>query len=276
MITLHFKDCFEVMKGMADGSVDLICTDPPYYSTDLHFDKAPRLDFKALLLEFKRILKPHGIFVTFADFNLLAELRSYKLFKSAYEIIWQKNMAVGFLDAKVRPLRSHEFIGVFVDGLKKSTYNPQKTKGEPYHNKQGKMRPSSCYGKLDEHFRTDNHEGWYYPKSVFGGFYDPDMFNSSITNKPRHPTQKPLDLIEYLIKTYSNEGDVVFDPFMGSGTTGLGCKNLNRSFIGCEIFEDYFNIAQSRINGVNPPQSPNTPLTQASPIILNPNQISLL
>lgn len=169
MITLHFKDCFEVMKGMADGSVDLICTDPPYYSTDLHFDKAPRLDFKALLLEFKRILKPHGIFVTFADFNLLAQLRGYKIFKSAYEIIWQKNMAVGFLDANVRPLRSHEFIGVFVDGLKKSTYNPQKIKGEPYKIKQGKMRPSNCYGKFDDHIRSEN-TGWYYPKSVLSGF----------------------------------------------------------------------------------------------------------
>ena len=114
------------------------------------------------------------------------------------------------------------------------------------------------------------------PLSVLGGFYDPDMFNSSITNKPRHPTQKPLDLVEYLIKTYSNEGDVIFDPFMGSGTTMLAAKNLNRHGIGCELFEDYFNIAQSRINGVNPPQSPNTPLIQTNPIILNPNQISLL
>lgn len=184
-------------------------------------------------------------------------------------------MAVGFLDANVRPLRNHEFIGVFVDGLKKSTYNPQKIKGEPYKIKQGKMRPSNCYGKFDDHIRSEN-TGWYYPKSVLSGFYDKERQNSSILYKPRHPTQKPLDLVKNLILTYSNEGDVVFDPFMGSGTTGLGCKNLNRSFIGCEIFEDYFNIAQSRINGVNPPQSPNTPLTQASPIILNPNQISLL
>lgn len=133
MITLHHADCFEIMKSIPDGSVDLICTDPPYFSTNLHFDKAPRLDFKALLLEFKRLLKPHGIFLTFTDFNLLAELRGYKLFKSQYEIIWHKTMPVGFLDANLRPLRNHEFIGIFVDGLKKSTYNPQKEiTGKPY------------------------------------------------------------------------------------------------------------------------------------------------
>jgi len=128
MIELHNADCLEIMKGLPDNSVDLIATDPPYFSTNLHFDKAPRLDFKALLLEFKRLLKPHGIFITFADFNLLAELRSYKLFKSAYEIIWHKVAPGGFLDAKVRPLRSHEFIGVFVDGLKKSLTTLKKPK----------------------------------------------------------------------------------------------------------------------------------------------------
>jgi site-specific DNA-methyltransferase (adenine-specific) len=92
----------------------------------------------------------------------------------------------------------------------------------------------------------------------------------------KHPTVKPIALMEYLIELMSNEGDVIFDPFMGSGTTMLAAKNLNRHGIGCELFEDYFNIAQSRINGVNPPQSPNTPLIQTNPIILNPNQISLL
>ena len=103
MIDLIHGNCFEEMKSIKDGSVDLILTDPPYFSTNLHFDQLPRFDFKELLLEFKRLLKPTGILVSFADFNLLSELRGYKLFKSQYEIIWQKNMAVGFLDANVRP-----------------------------------------------------------------------------------------------------------------------------------------------------------------------------
>ena len=222
------------------------------------------MDFKALLLEFKRLLKPHGVFVTFADFNLLAELRSYKLFKSAYEIIWHKVAPVGFLDANVRPLRSHEFIGVFVDGLKKSTYNPQKTEGKAYRTKQGKDRKFHHYSNLKDEFRTEN-TGGRMPISVWNGFYDKERQNSSILTKSRHPTQKPLDLVKNLILTYSNKGDVILDPFMGSGTTMLAAQELNRNGIGCELHLDYFNIAQARIHALNATETPATPLSLVSP-----------
>lgn len=126
MISLHNKDCLEVMAQLETCSVDMILTDPPYYSTNLKFDNAPRIDFEFWLKECQRILKPHGVLVSFADFNLLADLRSKSPFKSTYELIWQKTVAVGFLDANRRPLRAHEFIGVFMDGMNKATYNPQR------------------------------------------------------------------------------------------------------------------------------------------------------
>lgn len=132
--------------------------------------------------------------------------------------------------------------------MKKSTYNPQKTEGKPYSTKQGKLRQSNCYGKSKTGFRTNNNDGLYHPKTIVSGFYDPDMFNSKITNKPRHPTQKPLDLVEYLVKTYSNEGDLILDPFGGSGTTAVAAQNLNRNCICIESHDEYIDIAKARLN----------------------------
>ena len=223
---------------MADNSVDCVITDPPYYSTDLHFDKAERIDFKNWLQECKRVLKPHGVLVSFADLNLLAELRGYKVFKSTYELIWEKTLAVGFLDANIRLLRNHEFIGVFVDGLKKSTYNPQKTDGKPFKTKRsGQASHYRTHGN-----NTIENTGERHPKSV--------LKFSNNNYKSQHPTAKPIDLLQWLIKTYTNDGDTVLDPFMGSGTTGAACKLLNRSFIGCELDAGYFEIAQNRINAI--------------------------
>jgi len=235
-IELHNRDCLEVMEGIDDSSIDCIICDPPYYSTSLHFDKAVRIDFKSWLLECQRILKPSGVLISFADFNLLAELRGHKVFKCTYELIWEKTMAVGFLDANIRPLRNHEFIGVFTDALKLSTYNPQKTKGAAYAQKSragrmahtNKMRSCSIENTGDRH-----------PVSV--------LKFSNNNNGSLHPTQKPLDLVSWLINTFSNEDDVILDCFLGSGTTGHACANLNRSFIGIEIDSAYFSIAKARI-----------------------------
>ena len=238
MIKLHNADCFEVMAGIESGSIDMILTDPPYYSTKLKFDQAPRIDFEMWLKECQRILKPNGVLVTFADFNLLADLRSKSPFKSTYELIWQKTFAVGFLHANVRPLRNHEFIGIFVDGLKKSTYNPQKTKGEAYIKKTyletgTKLYSSNKSGSIDAINTGDRH-----PHSVI---------KSKRDKVNQHPTQKPLHLCEWLIKTYSNEGETVFDGFMGSGSSGVAALNNNRQFIGCELDLNYFEIAKKRI-----------------------------
>ena len=237
MIELHNTDCREVMANIKTGSIDCIITDPPYYSTDLHFDKAPRIDFEFWLKECQRILKPHGVLVSFADFNLLADLRSKSTFKTTYELIWHKTTAVGFLDANIKPLMAHEFIGVFIDGLKSGTFNPQKTKGMAYVAK--RSGNAEQYGQK----RTDGiNTGDRHPVSVLEFGLDSDKF---------HPTQKPLDAISWLLKTYSNEGDTVLDCFMGSGTTGHACALLNRNFIGCELDKNYFAIAEKRILDAN-------------------------
>jgi len=236
-IQLFNGDCRDVMAGIESGSIDCIITDPPYYSTNLAFDKAPRIDFKAWLLECQRVLKPNGILICFADFNLLADLRAKTPFKSTYELIWEKTMAVGMLDANIRPLRNHEFIGVFIDGMKLSTYNPQKTKGERYKKNQGKDRITHCSAVRSEGVTVNT--GDRHPVSV--------LKFSNNNNGSLHPTQKPLDLVSWLIRTYSNEGDTILDPFVGSGTTGHAAALLKRSFIGCELDSTYFAIAKARI-----------------------------
>lgn len=242
MIELHNDDCLKVMKSMDDGCIDLIVTDPPYYSTNLAFDKEPRIDFEYWLKECQRVLKPTGVLVSFADFNLLADLRAKSPFKSTYELIWHKTMAVGFLDANLRPLRAHEFIGVFTDAFKASTYNPQKTKGEAYYKTQAKT-PSGHYRGNREQTKTNN-TGDRHPTTIIQA--SNGNFNSL------HPTQKPLDLVQWLIKTYSNENELVLDCFMGSGTTGAACEPLNRNFIGIEKDPVYFEMAKKRIHKTTP------------------------
>ena len=238
MISLHNKDCLEVMAQLETGSVDMILTDPPYYSTNLKFDKAPRIDFEFWLKECQRILKPHGVLVSFADFNLLADLRSKSPFKSTYELIWQKTMAVGFLDANRRPLRAHEFIGVFMDGMNKATYHPQKTAGKAYR-MQNNSTATSIYSTPKGNTLTIN-TGDRHPHSI--------IKSSNKNNHTVHPTQKPLHLCEWLIKTYSNDGETVFDGFMGSGSSGVSALNNNRKFIGCELDLNYFEMAKKRID----------------------------
>ena len=240
MIELHNTDCREIMANIKTGSIDCIITDPPYYSTDLHFDKAPRIDFEAWLKECQRVLKPYGVLVSFADFNLLAELRRLSPFKSTYELIWRKSIPVGFLQANQRPLMAHEFIGIFVDGLKKSTYNPQKTEGKAYVRNNSDAN-TSIY-RTAKGVYVNNNTGDRHPVSVLEFGLDSDRF---------HPTQKPIDSISWLLKTYSNEEDTVLDCFMGSRTTGHACTLLNRNFIGCELDKNYFAIAEKRILDAN-------------------------
>jgi site-specific DNA-methyltransferase (adenine-specific) len=248
---LHNKDCRELMAEIESGTIDLILTDPPYYSTDLAFDKAPRIDFEAWLKECKRVLKPNGILVSFADFNLLADLRSKKVFKSTYELIWHKTTPMGFLDANVRPLRNHEFIGVFVDGLKSATYNPQKTQGKRYGLKfKGGVKSSIIYSDVEK-TPYINEDGKRHPLTILSFIDDAERYDTSQIGKNRHPTQKPLDAVSWLIKTYSNEGDTVLDCFMGSGSTGVACSYNNRHFIGCELDKSYFDIAEKRILDAN-------------------------
>ncbi len=236
-VQLFNGDCLEVMRGIPDNSIDAIITDPPYYSTNLHFDKAARIDYKSWLFDCKRVLKPNGVLVSFCDLNLLIELRGHNVFKSTYELIWQKTMAVGFLYANRRPLKAHEYMLIMVDGLNSSTYNAQKTAGKSYVKKGGSK--TSVYDIDDKGNTYINGTGDRHPHSII------KFSNSNINSL--HPTQKPLTACEWLIKTYTNECETILDPFAGSGSVGHGCVNLNRHFIGCELDKGYFDIASKRI-----------------------------
>ena len=163
---------------------------------------------------------------------------NYKDFK--YSMVWEKSKATGYLNAKKQPMRAHEDILVFYN--KQCKYNPQMTQGKPY-NKGCAVRDTLAYAKQEKAILVKNDTGLRYPRSV-------QYFVTAESEGKFHPTQKPMALMEWLIKTYTDENDVIFDPCMGSGTTGVACMNLNRRFIGIEKEEKYFEIAKERIEEV--------------------------
>jgi site-specific DNA-methyltransferase (adenine-specific) len=221
-INLYPGDCLEVMKTIPDGSVDMILCDLPYGTTQNKWDAVIPLD--ELWAEYKRITKPNSAMVLTAQTPFDKVLGSSNLSMLKYEWIWEKENATGFLNAKKAPLTL-------------PTYNPQMRTGfKPYKCKQG--RPSTNYGKVTPEHLTES----------VGNRYPVTVLPFSRDRQKIHPTQKPLALMEYLIETYTNEGDTVLDNCMGSGTTGVACVNTNRSFIGIEKDERYFGIAERRIN----------------------------
>jgi site-specific DNA-methyltransferase (adenine-specific) len=231
-------DCLERMKEIPDGSVDMVLTDPPYGTTACKWDSI--IPLEPMWAQLKRVIKPNGVIVMTASqpFTSILVCSNLEMFK--YDWTWEKPKGTGHLNAKKQPMRNKEDIVVFYS--KPCTYNPQMSEGEPYKNKAGKDHSSSSsmtesYGAYTN-FRNDNN-GVRYPKQVlkFG----------VVERGTVHPTQKPVALMEYLIKTYTNEGETVLDFTMGSGTTGVACVNLNRGFIGIELDADYFKIAQERI-----------------------------
>ena len=239
---LYNGDCLEVMKNIPDKSIDLILCDLPYGCLNKKNPNASwdnPLPMDKLWFEYERIIKDNGVIILFGQglFTARVMLSNEKLWK--YNIIWKKgNRVSGFLNAKKQPLRNHEDIMVFYK--KQPTYNPQMTIGQPLHGKGSGVHnfKNSNYGVFKEMDDTRKGSTLKYPKSVL------------IFDKPhpsKHPTEKPVDLCEWLIKTYSNEGDTVLDNCMGSGTTGVACKNTNRNFIGIELNEEYFNLAKERI-----------------------------
>ena len=231
MLNLIHGDCLEVMKTLPDASIDAIITDPPYGTTQNTWDSIIPLDI--MWVQLKRIVKQNGAITLFSQNPFSAVLVSSNINMFKYNWIWQKPQGTGHLNSKKYPLKNHEDICVF--SFKPHKYNPQMSKGKPYTIKSG--RASSNYGSQVQ-VVTEN-QGLRYPKTVLQ--FSPDK------NK-LHPTQKPIALLEYLIKTYTNEGDTVLDFTMGSGTTGVACKNLNRNFIGIELDSKYFAIAGKRIN----------------------------
>lgn len=235
-------DCLELMKSIPDGSIDCIIADLPYGTTQNKWDSVIPLD--KLWEQYERVIKDNGMICLTSSEPFTNQLINSKPKKfKYYDLVWDKVSTTGFLNAKRQPLRRHEQILCFYK--KQTTYNPiMEVRGKPrnkgsYNKKQGDG--DMCYGKF-ENVESFNNE--YYPTSVI-------QVSNAVQKGKVHPTQKPVELMEYLIKTYTNEGEIVLDNSMGSGSTGVAAMNTNRKFIGIELDKKYFEIASNRIGEVS-------------------------
>ena len=246
MIKLLQGDCLELMQNIPDKSIDMILCDLPYGITRNTWDLV--LDLDLLWKEYKRIIKDNGAIILFGQdkFTMKVMLSNEKWHR--YNLIWDKCSTTGFLNANRMPLRQHEDIMVFYKKL--PIYNPQKWEGTAPSHKRCKKD-----FKLNDIQKINGNYGDYYI-----GNYNQETTESNLkyptsiisikrvpVSKCVHPTQKPVTLLEYLIKTYTKENDLVLDNCMGSGSCGIACLNTNRNFIGMELNENYFNIAKNRI-----------------------------
>ena len=235
-IELWQGDCLELMKNIPDGSVDLVLTDPPYGTTACKWDSV--IPFEPMWEQLNRIIKPNGAICLFGSEPFSSALRMSNIKHFKYDWIWDKKNTTGFLNAKKKPLSRHEVISVFSKSkLGNFTYNPIMRKGKMLKKGSFRKKSSDCYSKFDGVVSFNDE---YYPTSILD-------VGTVYRNKNFHPTQKPVDLLEYLISTYTNGGETVLDFTMGSGSTGVACVNTHRKFIGIELDEGYFNIAKKRI-----------------------------
>lgn len=232
---LHLGDALEYMATLPDASIDLLLTDPPYGTTSLSWDVA--LDWSAIWPEVYRVCKPNAVQVVFSAQPFTTDLINSNRKRFRYDLVWDKKFAGNFMLAKTQPMKTHEILCFFgATGI----YNPQMTKRDKVIRAGG----MSGAGAFDNSYFA-----------ALGKEYS-EKYPISILNFPRdigksgHPTQKPLELLCYLVKTYSNPGDTVLDLFSGSGTTGVACLLTDRTFVGCEIDENYFNTASKRLAAV--------------------------
>ena len=238
-------DCLEELKKISDKSVDIVLTDPPYGTTQCKWDSI--IPFEPMWKELKRIIKDNGCIALFGSEPFSSHLRLSNLDWFKYDWIWEKSMPTGMAQSSYMPMKYHEIISIFVN------------KGKPIFNKQLAERNKSSLKrakyKIQGSSNKSNHVIMGKQKAIY---YNPTKVNpktilkfKSVSNTPKgtkiHPTQKPIELCEYLIKTYTNENDTVLDFTMGSGSTGVACKNINREFIGIELDKNYFDIAKQRI-----------------------------
>ena len=237
--TLVNADCFDVFPFIEDKSIDAIICDLPYGITQCKWDSILPLD--KLWKEYERVIKPNGVIILFGSQPFTTKLISsnYNLFR--YELIYGKTKSSNFMQAKKQPLKTHENILVFYKKL--GTYNPQMTKAVVMDKRKKEKQYFHKEGSVSEGQKTFRkvENGLRYPTSSL-------LFNNSDKTKNEHPTQKPLELMEYLIKTYTNEGDMVLDNTMGSGTTNLACLKLNRKSIGIEKEKQYYDVAVRRLS----------------------------
>lgn len=242
-------DCLELMQDIPDGSIDMVLCDLPYGMTDAKWDK--EIPIKPLFEQYRRILKKNGTAVLFGSEPFSSKLRIEALDLFKYDWIWEKKRATGFLNAKNKPLKSHEIISVFSKGTSvhasksnnRMCYNPQMEEGKPYTKKPKHVTTGALVkatkSNIDFIGKRQVNSGTRYPKSVL---------HFSMHNVGNyHPTQKPVELLEYLIKTYTNPGETVLDNCMGSGSTCVACINTGRNFIGIELDKAYYEIACKRI-----------------------------
>lgn len=234
--TLRQGDCLDLFKGISDGSIDMVMTDPPYGTTACKWDAV--VPFEPMWKELERVVKPNGAIVMTAIQPFTSALIMSNIGRFKYCWVWEKQQGTNPLHAKKQPLKSHEDVCVWYK--KAPSYTPQMMKGTPYRGfatKAGATNGEVVGGKSQH---RDNPTGERYPKTV-------QRFSTGRI-RGGHPTQKPVALMEYLIKTYTHEGEVVLDFAMGSGTTGVAAKQTRRNFIGFELDEDYFRIATKRIS----------------------------
>ena len=234
-------DCIEEMNALIDEDVkvDLVLTDLPYGTTQCKWDSI--IPFEPMWDCVNQLTNERTPCVFFGNEPFSSRLRLSNLNNYKYDIIWDKIVRTGFLNANRQPLRQYENIMIFYK--KQCVYNPIKWKGkEPSHPHILKKRKNNVYGYSKDH--VSEQTKWKYPTNIYQCNSSKDEVNHTARF---HPTQKPVALLEYLIKTYSNEGDTVLDFTMGSGSTGVACRNTNRDFIGIELDEEYYNIAKERI-----------------------------
>ena len=244
MIKLLQGDCLELMKKIPDKSIDMILCDLPYGTTKCKWDII--IPFELLWKQYNRIIKDNGAIVLFGSEPFSSKLRISNLNMYRYDWVWNKRKAGNFAQGNIQPLKIHENIMVFYKKL--PTYNPQKTilskicKRNKYKKSTNRKDRKDSGGLGGEIKYSDKYEpDKKLPTSIL------EMKKDNYKGNVFHPTQKPVALLEYLIKTYTNEGDVVLDNCMGSGSTGIACLNTKRNFVGMELDENYFNIAKERI-----------------------------
>ena len=234
MMQLINDNCLDAMTSFATNSIDLVVCDLPYGTTQCKWDTV--IDLDSMWKQLHRIGKENCAYVMFAaqPFTSILTMSNVNNFK--YSWVWEKSKATNYLNAKKQPMRAHEDILVFY--RKQPTYNPKMVKGDPY-NKGTAHRPTDVYGSQTS-TTVKSEDGLRYPRSV-------QYFRTAESEGKLHPTQKPVELLKYLIETYSNPGDTVLDHTMGSGSTGQAAKETNRNFIGIELDHEYYRVASERL-----------------------------
>lgn len=237
-VKLYCGDCLDVMENVPDNSIDFILTDPPYGTTACKWDSV--IPFEPMWKQLNRIIKPNGAIALFGSEPFSSSLRMSNIKNYKYDWIWDKVGSTGFLNSKKRPLRRYELISIFCN--KTPVYYPQmEVRGKPRkkgnYNKNNDGNGKMVYGKFENVITINN---IYYPTDIL-------KFSNAVNKGKLHPTQKPVSLLEYLIKTYTLEGEIVLDFTMGSGSTGVAAVQNNRKFIGIELDKEYFEIARNRI-----------------------------